>query len=220
MLLFNSIALSAFFAFGAEHVLAVVSPAPGPHHSVAAVTPQADSVVSRFQHGQLTITTVKKHQNLKKRDDSPSAPTTNFTVDLTPADPSRWICYTGGFQEPEAEDCKVVIHAQLYTSTGSLAAFPGTLVYVSYRTCAVVLQNLDQKAPQVQYNWAMLGKAARNLFNACLTGKAWNIGGAMFFEKYLDRDFNGLYITLQRFDDSELPPPEPATNANPKPVGM
>lgn len=214
MLLSNSVFLAVFFAFGAELVLA----APGPHHSVAAVTPRADSIISRFQHGDLTITTVKKHQHLNKRDDSLSV--ANFTVDLTPADPSRWMCYTGGFQEPDGEDCKVVIHAQLYNSTGSLVAFPSTVVYVSYRTCAVVLQNLDQEAPQIQYNWAMLGKAAQSLFNACLTGKAWNIGGAMFFEKYLNRDFNGLYITLQRFDDSELPPPEPATNANPKPVGM
>lgn len=26
----------------------------------------------------------------------------------------------------------------------------GTIVYVSYQTCAVVLQNLDQAAPEVQ----------------------------------------------------------------------
>lgn len=40
----------------------------------------------------------------------------------------------------------------------------------------------------------MLGKAAKNIFNSCLASKSFNMGGALFFDNYLNTKFNAVSL--------------------------
>ncbi|KNZ61449.1 hypothetical protein VP01_139g10 [Puccinia sorghi] len=114
-------------------------------------------------------------------------------IDLTPAKCSNSTCYPGTFQPPALEDCEVVIQAQLYNSTGSLQASPGTWVFVSYGTCATVFQNPEESSHTLQYNWAELGAQAGKIAGSCMLDEHEysTMGGACMFEKYLKYKFEG-----------------------------
>jgi len=129
-------------------------------------------------------------------------------IDLTPAKCSNSTCYPGTFQPPSLEDCEVVIQAQLYNSTGSLQASPGTWVFVSYGTCATVFQNPEESGYTLQYNWAELGAQAGTIAGRCMLDEHEysSMGGVCVFEKYLKYKFEGVMISLQRFDESDLLP--------------
>ncbi|KAG0150819.1 hypothetical protein CROQUDRAFT_652083 [Cronartium quercuum f. sp. fusiforme G11] len=133
------------------------------------------------------------------------------TIDLTPAEPNAWDCYAGSFQPPSSADCDVVISAQLYNSTGSLVADPGTYVFVTFGTCVTVFQNPEPSPYSLQYNWAELGKTAQRIKTSCLTAEMNNIGGAAMYDNYLDFSFTDVLISLQRYDSGTNP--EPASNA-------
>jgi hypothetical protein len=89
--------------------------------------------------------------NSSSQDSHGDSPSSTMPIDLTPAKYTNSTCYPGTFQRPalvspllEAyfhirrhgssvratfqEDCEKVIQAQLYNSTGSLEASPGTFV--------------------------------------------------------------------------------------------
>ena len=125
-------------------------------------------------------------------------------IDLTPGKCTSPTCYPGTFQPPALEDCQKVIEAQLYHSTGSLSAAPGTWVFVSYGTCATVFQNPEESSYNIQYNWAELGAQAGRIAGKCSLQEDKSIGGVCMFKKYLDYKFNDVMISLQRFDDRDI----------------
>ncbi|KAI7939408.1 hypothetical protein MJO29_014144, partial [Puccinia striiformis f. sp. tritici] len=134
----------------------------------------------------------------------PIAPPSGKPFDLTPAKCGHPTCYAGTFQKPSLEDCEMVIQAQLYNSTGSLEAAPGTWVFVSYGTCATVFQNPEEASSTLQYNWAELGAQAGKIAGKCSLDEDKSMGGSCTFGKYLKYNFDNIMITLQRFDDRDI----------------
>lgn len=121
-------------------------------------------------------------------------------IDMTPAECTSQVCYSGSFQAPLKTDCDTVVAAQLYNSTGSLTAHPGYVVYVTAGTCAVVFQNPHMVGSNytLQYNWAKLGTITQNIENACFKPEDQSIGGACKIAHYLKYNFHNLVISVQR----------------------
>ncbi|PLW12373.1 hypothetical protein PCANC_17114 [Puccinia coronata f. sp. avenae] len=142
--------------------------------------------------------------NSSSQDSHGDSPLSTMPIDLTPAKYTNSTCYPGTFQRPALEDCEKVIQAQLYNSTGSLEASPGTWVFVSYGTCATVFQNPEESSYTLQYNWAELGAQAGKIAGRCLSDDDLTMGGAFLYEKYLKYKFEGVMISLQRFDDRDI----------------
>jgi len=144
--------------------------------------------------------------SLAKRDSSSTSSSNKGPrVDLTPADCTSQVCYSGSFQGPSKTDCDVIVAAQLYNSTGSLTSAPGTYVLVYSGTCAVVFQNPIGKPQYIytlDYNWASLGKIMVNLQKKCTSNpESLSIGGACKIDHYLKYNFRNVLISLQRYDD-------------------
>ncbi|KAA1132879.1 hypothetical protein PGTUg99_017734 [Puccinia graminis f. sp. tritici] len=139
---------------------------------------------------------------------NPTLPTRSEPLDLTPAKCTSITCNPGTFQKPDLQDCEKVIQAQLYNSTGSLSAAPGTYVFVSYGTCATVFQNPEESSYPLQYNWAELGAQAGKIAGKCLLEEDKSMGGSCIFKKYLQYTFDDVMISLQRFDDRDIEMPK------------
>lgn len=144
--------------------------------------------------------------SLAKRGSPPTSPVNKGPrVDLTPAECTSQLCYSGSFQGPNKTDCDVVVAAQLYNSTGSLTSAPGTYVIVYSGTCAVVFQNPIGKPEYIytfDYNWASLGKIMLDLQKKCIFNpESLSIGGACKIDHYLKYNFRNVLISLQRYDE-------------------
>ncbi|KAH9816864.1 secreted protein [Melampsora americana] len=144
--------------------------------------------------------------NIVRRQANTTAAKSNLTtIDLTPADCEDTQCYPGAFDRPNMTDCDVVWAAQLYNSTGSLTAFPGTFVYVYSGTCAVVFQNPQNQGYALQFNWAKLGAVGVKIARRCLTPKVNAIGGICQYHKYLAWDLKDVLISVQKHVEGQNP---------------
>ncbi|KAG0142152.1 hypothetical protein CROQUDRAFT_50669 [Cronartium quercuum f. sp. fusiforme G11] len=145
------------------------------------------------EHGEVTfrVYELQSQTGLTRRQ-------ANLTIDLTPADYTSLQCYPGAFERPLKADCDKVWVAQLYNSTGSLTAFPGTMVYVNAGTCAVVFQNPQKISPTLQFNWAKLGKVGQTIANECFPPKNNSIGGVGIFAHYLEYRLDDVLISVQK----------------------
>lgn len=120
-------------------------------------------------------------------------------IDLTPSTCTRQVCYIGSFQPPKLSDCNAIVEAQLYNSTGNLRAFPGTFVYVTAGTCAVVFQNPKANANYtLDYNWAKLGLNIQNIEKKCFQPSQESIGGICEIKSYLNYTLDNVGISVQR----------------------
>ncbi|EGG05657.1 uncharacterized protein MELLADRAFT_123524 [Melampsora larici-populina 98AG31] len=145
--------------------------------------------------------------NIVRRQANATGPRSNLTtIDLTPADCEDTQCYpAGAFDKPNTTDCDLVWRAQLYNSTGSLTAFPGTFVYVFSGTCAVVFQNPKDQGYAIQFNWAKLGAVGVKIAEKCLAPNTNAIGGICQYHKYLTWTFNDVLISVQKHVQTDDP---------------
>lgn len=199
---------AVLLTFTADHVLAKPKRPLGP----AAKSLKGVKVLRTEKTGVLTVTHVQASSLKSKRSHMFKNESGIYVMDITPAVPQEQGCFPGIDIGPDPRDCQVVVDAQLYASTGSLVANPDTVVYVSFQTCAIVMQNIGRSNPQLQLNWAMLGNITRDLFNQCLAEDvAHYTGGSRTYTNYLNTTLDEVYITLQGLDyhppaQSQLPP--------------
>lgn len=169
---------------------------------------------SEYKIGLNEMVTVRIYEykndfNLVRREANVSATKSNLTtIDLTPADCDGAQCYPGAFDKPNTTDCDAVWNAQLYNSTGSLTAFPGTFVYVFSGNCAVVFQNPQNQGYAIQFNWAKLGAVGVKIADKCLAPKTNSIGGICQYTKYLTWTFNDVLISVQKHVEETQKPAE------------
>ncbi|KAI7944371.1 hypothetical protein MJO28_011899 [Puccinia striiformis f. sp. tritici] len=132
---------------------------------------------------------------LAKRESRSQSPDEERPIDLTPSTCTSQVCYSGSFQGPKKTDCDTIVAAQLYNSTGSLRAFPGTYVLVYSGTCVVVFQNPIGKPEYthtLDYNWAKLGTVILDLQKKCDKPDDLSIGGACKIDHYLKFNFKNV----------------------------
>ncbi|PLW24315.1 hypothetical protein PCANC_00928 [Puccinia coronata f. sp. avenae] len=146
--------------------------------------------------------------SLAKRNSTPTSPLNDGRhIDLTPSECTSQVCYSGSFEKPNKTDCDTIVAAQLYNSTGSLTAFPGTYVLVYSGTCVVAFQHPMGKPEYnytFDYNWASLGKIMVQLMKKCMSQpEAQSIGGACKIDHYLKWTFENVLISLQRYIEPE-----------------
>ncbi|KAG0147674.1 hypothetical protein CROQUDRAFT_714966 [Cronartium quercuum f. sp. fusiforme G11] len=196
---------AVLLTFTADHVLATPTRPMG----MAARSFTSSKILSTTTlNGKIKVTTVQASSLLMKRSHSFKNESGVNVMDITPAVPQEQFCFPGIELAPDPQDCQVIIDAQLYASTGSLVANADTVVYVSYQTCAIVMQNIGRSNPQLQLNWAMLGNITRDLFNQCLTTDVeHNVGAARMYQSYLNVTLDQVYVTLQGFEHQQATHP-------------